>query len=324
MPNVFTTTVTSSWDRTAYNRLLYFALRENNVSDALCDIKPTNQTTKGASVVFDFVADLAVASATLDESTDVDAVALSDSIVTVTLAEKGNAVIKTALLGLTSMVPVDPAIANVLGENAAKSMDALGFAELRAGSNVTYSPDAITGTRAADRAHTTANNKLSSTDFRYARNRLRRATVGKRNGAFTAVLHPDTLFDLRTETGGLGWMALHTYTETGVSMIYTDEIGMYEGFRTIESALAPVFADAGSSPTTTDVYGSLFLGAQALAKGYATSDGYGEQPITVKSPVVDKLERFQPWGWKHFVGYKRFREAAIYRIESGSSVGVNA
>ena len=46
------------------------------------------------------VNDLPVASTALNESTDVSAVALSDSTLSVTLAEYGNAVISTPACGL--------------------------------------------------------------------------------------------------------------------------------------------------------------------------------------------------------------------------------
>lgn len=70
-----------------------------------------------------------------------------------------------------------------------------------------------------------------------------------------------------------------------------------------------------------DVYGTLVLGRQALAKAFSTGGGYGLQPILVDIPVIDTLRRFTGVGWKHFVAYAPFRQAALYRIESGSSIG---
>ena len=70
-----------------------------------------------------------------------------------------------------------------------------------------------------------------------------------------------------------------------------------------------------------DVYGTLVMGRQALAKAFSTGGGYGEQAIIVDVPVIDTLRRFTGVGWKHFVGYGVFRQAALYRIESGSSIG---
>lgn len=320
MPDAFTGTPQVSWDQAAWNRLLYFAFREENVFDQCADVKPTAQTTPGASVGFFLANDLAPVSTALNESVDISAVALSDSTITVTLAEEGNAVIDTQLLRLTSMIPTDPAIANILGYNAGQSMDLLAVNALKIGTNVAYSGHAL---GAGSRATTITTNTLASADVRLARNRLRRANVPKKDGAYSCYLHPDTLYDLRVETGGLGWMALHTYTDQGVNMVYDGEIGMYEGFRFVESTNSPLFVDAGSSPATTDIYRTMFLGSQALAKAYCNVEGYGPDPIAVKGPVVDKLERFQPWGWKHFVGYLIFRQAAVFSVESASSVGAN-
>ena len=83
--------------------------------------------------------------------------------------------------------------------------------------------------------------------------------------------------------------------------------------------------NAGTSLTlvvsAVDVYGTLVMGRQALAKAFSTGGGYGEQAVIVDVPVIDTLRRFTGIGWKHFVGYAPFRQAALYRIESGSSIG---
>jgi hypothetical protein len=42
------------------------------------------------------------------------------------------------------------------------------------------------------------------------------------------------------------------------------------------------------------------------------------------SPVVDHLRRFTGMGWYHLVGYARFREEALRRVESSSTIGTNA
>jgi len=75
---------------------------------------------------------------------------------------------------------------------------------------------------------------------------------------------------------------------------------------------------------TNDVYGTLFMGRQALAKGFSVGGGYGEQPVMVDVPVTDALRRFEGMGWKHLVGYSVFRQSALRRVESVSSIGSNA
>lgn len=313
MADAYTGTGSVAWDQTAYNRLLYMAFREENVFDQVADVKSTAETNPGASVVFFLLNDLAPVTTALSEAVDVDAVALTDSTVTVNLYERGNAVIETQLLRLTSMLPTDPAIADVLGANAGESMDLFAAAALAAGTYVDYS-GAATSRVTITNAHV-----LTSANVRFARNRLRRRKTPRVNGLYNAFVHPDGVHDLMEETGGVGWRdVVQAGTESGAQRVYQGFVGVYEGFRFIDSVNSPLWVDGGAS--NASAYRSIFCGKQALAKGFSRADGYGPNPITVKSPVVDKLERFQGWGWKHFVGYKLFREGSVFAWEHGSSV----
>jgi len=65
---------------------------------------------------------------------------------------------------------------------------------------------------------------------------------------------------------------------------------------------------------TTKVYRTLVAGKQALAEAIA------EEPHVVIGPVVDKLMRFRPIGWYGVLGFARYRDAALYRIETSSSI----
>jgi hypothetical protein len=62
------------------------------------------------------------------------------------------------------------------------------------------------------------------------------------------------------------------------------------------------------------VFNSYVLGAQALAEAVA------EEPHMVMGNVVDKLNRFRPVGWYGVLGWARYREAALWRVETASSV----
>jgi hypothetical protein len=164
-----------SSDQVAFEQLAYFAYRSNPLHDSYASVKATRQSHRGSGVTFNIYADLSQATSALTETSDVTAVAMSDSTVTVSLVE---------------------------------------------------------------------------------------------------------------------------YIETPRALLVTD---------------------GGSS--TTDVYGTVLIGQQALAKAYSTT--YGENPSVVFGPVTDSLRRFQPVGWYSMCGYGRFREAAIRRIESASSIGSN-
>jgi len=73
-------------------------------------------------------------------------------------------------------------------------------------------------------------------------------------------------------------------------------------------------ATNGQLQKTVRVYSSYLCGQQALAEAVA------EEPHTVVGPVVDKLNRFRPIGWYGILGFKVYREEALYRLETASSV----
>src|SRR4051812_44070583 len=140
---------------TAWKKLAYFALRPELYFDSLCDVDSTDATTKGATVKFDQFADLAAATTPLTETSDVTPVTLSDSQVTVTLQEYGNAVQTTAKLRATGFLPVNPIVANALGYNSGLSTDTIAQTPFAAGSNVIYSTGAARTSIGASNVATT-------------------------------------------------------------------------------------------------------------------------------------------------------------------------
>lgn len=320
MSDAYTTTASVGFDQAAYDRLAYYALRPELYFDAVADVKPTRQSMPGSSVVFTQISDLNVASTALNESVDVDAVALADANVTVTLVEYGNAIITTAKLRGTSYLDVDETVANVIGFNAGVSQDTITRDVLKAGTNVRYGSGG--GSLPTARNTIEPSDVLRANDVRRALADLRGQNVATFGGYYAAFIHPDVSYDLRGETGAAAWRDPHTYSQP--EQIWTGEVGAFEGFRFMETPRAPVFADAGSSTTLTDVYRTLFMGRQALAKAYSMADGNGAHPRVVETPVVDHLRRFQGWGWYWLGGYSIFRQASLRAVESASSIGTNA
>jgi N4-gp56 family major capsid protein len=312
-----------SVDQAAYDRLAYFALRSEMLFDQAADVQATNQAMPGSSVIFTIFADLAEATSTLAETTDITPVAMSDSQVTVTLAEYGNTINTTAKLRGTSFLDVDAAAANLIGYNAGDSIDKVVRDVLAGGTNVAYG-----GGGANDptgRTSVAADDIIEANDVRKQTAALRAANVATFNGYYMGYIHPDVSYDLRRETGNASWNAPHVNVDT--MNIYNGEIGTFESVRFIETPRAKVFADASNGTASTgtiDVYCTHIMGRQALAKAYSQVDGNGMVPKVVRGPVVDSLMRFNPIGWYWLGGYGRFREASLRRIESSSSIGVNA
>ena len=64
----------------------------------------------------------------------------------------------------------------------------------------------------------------------------------------------------------------------------------------------------------TNVYRTILCGKQALAEAVS------QEPGVVIGPVTDKLMRFRPIGWYGVLGFARYREDALFRIETSSSI----
>ena len=312
-----------SVDQAAYDRLAYFALRSELLFDQAADVQATNQAMPGSSVIFTIFSEMAAATSPISETSDLTPVTMADSQVTVTLAEYGNTVNTTAKLRGTSFLDVDAVAANLIGYNAGNSIDQVVSAVLAGGTNVVYggggssTPTSTVTIQAED--------IIEANDVRQVTAALRGANVATFNGYYMGYIHPDVSYDLRKETGNASWNAPHVQVDT--ANIYNGEIGTFESVRFIETPRAPLSANASNGTSTTgtiDVYGTLIMGRQALAKAYSQVDGNGVVPKVVRGPVVDSLMRFNPIGWYWLGGYGRFREASLRRIDSSSSIGSNA
>jgi N4-gp56 family major capsid protein len=289
----------------AYDRLVEFALRSTPMIRSVADKRPSPGTLPGSSVALQIYTDLAKKTDALTETEDTDAVSIgTPSQVVVTLNEYGNSVVATRKLELFSLADVDPAIANIIAFNMADSIDELAMTELRNGSNVIYSGNA-TSTATVDAADT-----LSAANIRKAVAKLRaNNAVPRRGSMFWVGIHPEVSHDLRAETGAASWRDPHVYSQP--SEIWAGEIGSFEGAYFVESPRMYVGTDGASSAKN---YRTIIAGQQALAEAVA------EEPHVVIGPVTDRLMRHRPIGWYGVLGFKRYREQALYRIESGSSI----
>ena len=315
-PTVTTSTLTNQVT-TAFEQISYFALRSQPLFEMLADVRSTAQSHNAATVQFTFIDEINQATTALTENADVTPVAISDSKVDVALAEYGNAVVTSAKIRGTSFLNVDADAANIIGYNMANSMDKI-VSDVANGSvveaQIMYGGDA------------TARNELVAADVyeaslgRKAVAQLRTDSApGWENGNYMAIVHPDVSYDLRSDSAVTDVIQYQLYQQG--EPIRVGSIGTFNGITYIENPRAGLIADGGAS--TCDAYQTLICGRQALAKGFSRAPGFGTDPTIVVGPVTDTLRRFNPIGWYHLVGYGRFREKCMIRVETSSSIGAN-
>ena len=305
-----------STDQVAFDQIAYFALRSEMLFDAAADVQPVAQSMPGSSVKFTIFSELADAISTLAETTDLTPSTMGDSQVEVTLAEYGNTINTTAKLRGTSFLDVDAVAANLIGYNAGSSIDTVVANVLKAATNVIYGGGG--STTPTTNATVQAEDIIEANDVRIATAQLRGSKAQTFNGMYMGFIHPDVSYDLRRETGAASWRDPHNYVDT--AMIYNGEIGAFESVRFIETPRAPLDLTGGSA-STVDLYQTIIMGRQSLAKAHSITDGNGAYPKVVRGPVVDSLMRFNPVGWYWLGGYGIFRQAAIRVLNTSSSLG---
>lgn len=289
----------------AYDLAVYPSLRPELIFDQFATVRPTRLTHRGGSARFSFVDDISEQTTPLLENIDVDSVTLTSKALSVSMREYGTAVTTTQLLRGTSMIAMDPLVAERVGYNAGLSIDTLARTALDAAS-ITYD-DSTTGTITEIGA---SSSYLSGLLLQEAVATMQADNVRPfMGGNYVCVVSPYQAQHLKFDTTDTGWRYVTSRNEGAAgNSIYMGEIGIYEGVRII------VNNHLTSNGT------AYFMGAEALAKVYSDAPGFGPNPRVVISPVVDKLRRFATVGWYHLVGYSVFRNDALIRIKTASGL----
>lgn len=298
----------------AFDRYVEFSLRTAVTFRAMVDKRPVQQSMPGSSVVFQLYPDMQVVTTPLNEIVDPDAVALPQTdTVTVTLQEWGNSVQVTRKLRLLSLSDVDPAVSDIVAYNMVNSLDVQIRNVLDAGTNVIRENGDVMIINGGTTAAVTSDDVFRSRDARAAVAGMRtRAALPREEELYIAYVHPDQSYDLRSETDGAAWRPPHEFS--AAANIWNGAIGAYEGNMFIETPRVFFAQDGAGTTTKATVYRALVFGRQALAEAVA------EEPGIRFGPVVDRLMRFKSIGWYGVLGWNIYRQQALCRIETSSSL----
>ena len=297
-------TLGSQFVTKAYDLAVYPALRPQLIFDQFATVRASRLTHRGGSVRFSFVDDIAEQTTPLLENLDVDSVTMTSKALSVSMNEYGTAVTTTNLLRGTSMIPIDPIAAERVGYNAGRSIDRLAKNALDVAS-VTYDDATSTSITEIGGSSQYLNSYLLQEGVSLLEERNVRPFM---SDSYVLVVSPKQAQHLKAENTNQGWRYVVSQYEGGGNSIYRGEIGMYEGVRIV------VNNNLGASTT------AYLMGAEALAKVFSDAPGFGPNPRTVVSPVVDKLRRFASIGWYHLVGYSVFRPEALIRVKTIGSL----
>ena len=268
---------------------------------------------------------LALATSALTEAVTPTAKQLSVTDVTATLSQYGDLVTISDVVMDTHEDPVLQEATEVLGEQAAQSIETMRFNVVKAGTSVQYANGA---------ARNAVNTEMTLADQRAAVRSLKRQNAKpitsvvrstEKYGteaiapSYIGLIHPDMETVIR---GFAGFVPPEKY---GQLTPFESEVGKVENVRYVTSTVFAPFADAGgakgsmisTSGTSADVYPCLIVGRDAY--GIVPLKGQNSLVPSVINPTPSKSD---PLGQRGHVSWKSMQTAVILndlfmvRIES--------
>lgn len=261
---------------------------------------------------------------------------LANQDYTVTLAQYGDFVTITDVIEDTHTDPVLASATEILGEQAAVTVETLRFNVLKAGTNVFYA-GAVAGrstvataiTIADQRRVTTALNRQNAKKISTVVASTADYNTKSVEAAYMAVCHPDLETDLRTMSGFKPVADYGPHTSP-----FEGELGSVEQVRYLSSTVIAAFAGTGvvtaSAPTLrhqdagtgdkVDVYPILYFARDAF--GIVPLKGKSSMTPMVVNPkpaAGDPLGQRGTVGWKLWTATVILQEAFMARLEVGAT-----
>lgn len=261
---------------------------------------------------------------------------LANQDYTVQLAQYGDYVTITDVVNDTHPDNILAEATDLLGENAAETVETLRYNVLKAGTNVAYANNVA--------GRSTVASAISRTDQRRVTTALNRQNAKKITSvvasrpdygtqsveaAYVAVVHPDLESDIRNMAGFKAVADYGPHTSP-----WEGEIGSVEQVRYIVTTVAKPFPGAGvataSAPTLrhsdsgsgdkVDVYPVLYFARDAF--GIVPLKGHSSMTPMVVNPkpaAGDPLGQRGTVGWKLWTATVILQEAFMLRLEVGAT-----
>lgn len=231
------------------------------------------------------------------------------SSITATIKQYGGYITMTDMLNLTAFDNNMAEVVKLLASQASRVSDIITRDELATGTNVMYAGGK------SSQASLTAADVLTILDIRKAVRILKRVNAPTINGDYVAIVHPDTTFDLMSDSA---WVDANEYA--GSARIFSGEIGKMYGVRFVESSNAKITKASGAG--AIPIYGTLVLGQGAY--GVTSLNGGGIETIAKQlgsGGTADPLNQRSTAGWKLNKTAKILTEEYMVRIEHAASFG---
>lgn len=309
--------VNNYYDRTLLERLLPLL-----VHTKFGQVRDIPRKSGSNTIKFRRYASLAVATTALTEGTTPTGSQLSVTDITADVLQYGDYVTITDIVDMESEDPVLTEAAQVLGEQAGKTVDELARDVLVTGTTVQYADNRanryliiasslVTVNEIREAVATLAGNNAKKIT------RIVNPTTGHNttpiNAAYIGIVNPKTVYTLK---GLTGFVPVEAYPSQADVM--QGEVGALDEVRFIQSTQAKYWAAATAS-AAVDVYATLILGQDA----YGITRISGEALKNIVKPLgagEDPLNQRQTSGWKATFVTKILNDDAMLRLEHSVAI----
>lgn len=257
---------------------------------------------------------------------------LANQDYTVTLNQYGDYVTITDVIMDTHTDPVLQQATDILGEQAASTVETLRFNVLKAGTNVFYA-NSVAGrssivasiTLDDQRRVTTALNRQNAKKITQVVGSSADYNTKSVEASYMAVCHPDLETNIRTMTGFKPVADYGPHTSP-----FEGEIGSVEQVRYLTSTVLTPWADAGGAKGSTGLRSTTGTNIDVYPILIFARDAYGIVPLKGKSamtPMVvnpkpapgDPLAQRGTVGWKLWTATVILQELFMARLEVGAT-----
>lgn len=313
--------VNNFYDRTLLERLLPLL-----VYTKYGQVRDIPRKSGSNTVRFRRYNSLAVATTALTEGTTPVGNQLSITDITANVLQYGDYVTITDVVDYESEDPVLTEAAQVMGEQAADTLDQLAREVLLVGTTVQYCDNRTTRNQFLATCYATAND-IREAVATLARNNAHKITrmvnpstgflTAPINAAYIGIVHPNIVYTLK---GLAGWVPVEQYPSQ--ADVIDGEVGALDEVRFIQTSNAKTWAILnGIASTALTIYGTLILGQNA----YGITRISGEALKNIVKPLgsagsSDPLDQRTTSGWKATFIATILDDNAMIRMECTAAI----
>jgi N4-gp56 family major capsid protein len=240
---------------------------------------------KGNSVTFTRYNNFAASTTPLTEAQVPDGETLQSTQINAVPVQYGNYVTLSDQLITEAIDPVIQGALDVLGYQAALSLDTIIQTTLHGAMTSQFAGGAV--------SEATTSAVVNANEIRKAVKSLKTVAARPFPGGYVFVCHPATSYDLQSDSAVGGWLDINKYTVTGPT--YNGEVGKLYGARVVESQNIQTGTGASSAVT----YRNWMIAKQAY--GVIDLAGHNLKMISKQlgsSGVSDPLDQLSTVGYK--------------------------